>query len=181
MTIQKRTTKEILEQNRARSIPPLLQRTSIWLHDIRSLYNVGSAFRSADAFGIDKIHLSGYTPHPPRPEISKTALGAEEYVTWTAHEQSVQAIKECKQKGEYVVAIEQTWQSHPLDRFMPPQNNNVCLIFGSEVTGLDEELLQLSDECIEIPQFGQKHSLNVSVSIGVVLYHVYLKSLSQSG
>ncbi len=180
MTIQKRTTKEILKQNRARTVPPLLQKTSIWLHDIRSLYNVGSAFRTADAFGIKKIHLSGYTPHPPRPEISKTALGGEEYVSWAAHGNSVDALKKRKEEGEHLVAVEQTRQSRPIHQFIPPKDTGVCLVFGSEVTGLDGDLLELSDECVEIPQFGEKHSFNVSVTIGMVLYHVYMISLSQT-
>ncbi len=174
MTVVKRTTKEILNRNLARAKPPLLDRTTLWLHDIRSMYNVGSAFRTGDAFGINQICLSGYTPQPPRPEISKTALGAEKCVTWNHYSNGAEALSNMKAQDSYLVSIEQTNHSKPLTDFHLPEQRPVILIFGNEVTGLDEDILHLANEYIEIPQFGQKHSFNVSVSIGIVLYHIFL-------
>lgn len=176
MNIQKRSTKEILTQNRGRGTSPLIARTSVWLHNIRSLFNVGSAFRTADAFGVEALHLSGFTPLPPRPEISKTALGAQQHVPWKAHEDAGASLDELKSKGTMIVAIEQTNRSKLLPEFLPPKNKPLCLIFGSEVSGIDNQLLPLADEWVEIPQFGEKHSFNISVSIGIVLYHIYFQS-----
>ena len=177
MNVKKRSTKEILNNNLSRSCPDLMQKTSLWLHNIRSQHNVGSAFRTSDGFGLTQIHLSGYTPQPPKPQLSKTALGADEYLNWHFHREATRALATYKQQGTHLVAIEQTHESKPLPEFTPKVATPVLLLFGNEVTGLDQSVLDICDEYIEIPQYGQKHSFNISVSIGIVLYHTYLKSL----
>lgn len=140
------------------------------------MHNVGSAFRTADAFGIPEIILSGYTPAPPRPEISKTALGAEEFVKWSHAEQIHGKVDELKKTGFQIAGIEQTDTSRLLTQYQPSSHKNTCFVFGNEVTGIEEELLLLCDEVVEIPQFGKKHSFNVSVSIGIVLYDRLIKA-----
>jgi len=168
MSSRKRSTKEILKQNMDRSAPERMQKLIVFLHDIRSLHNVGAVFRNADAFGIKKIILSGVTPAPPRPEITKTAIGAEKHVSWQTTDEPVDALEKIKQKHA-VIGIEQTDTSTLLPDFEIP-DRPLCLVFGNEVTGIDELLLPLIDSFMEIPQYGHKHSLNVSVATGVVLY-----------
>lgn len=173
MSIEKLSTKEILQRNLARSAPPPMQRVVIFLHDVRSLHNVGAVFRNADAFGIDKILLSGVSPTPPRPEISKTAIGAEKFVSWESVREPLEKLEQLK-KQYTLLGIEQTRQSQLLPDFKPtPQP--LCLVFGNEVTGIDSRLLPLIDRFVEIPQYGNKHSLNVSVATGVVLYGILQK------
>lgn len=168
MNLNKTHTREILKQNQRRTPPELFRKSKIILHNIRSMHNVGAAFRNADAFGIGEIILSGYTPSPPRPEISKTAIGAEENVAWT--EASDFAPLYQTHHGAYqFIGIEQTTLSKPLAEFKLPETP-FCLVFGNEVTGIDEELLPMMDQFVEIHQYGLKHSLNVSVSIGICLY-----------
>lgn len=171
--LKKRSTKEILEQNLERR-SPLRNTFILWLHNIRSLHNVGAAFRSADAFGIKQIWLSGYTPVPPRPEITKTAIGAEEHVPWKQITAIDQASKELKTRGYTILGLEQTHNSTLIHKYTP-QTQNICLVLGNEVTGISDEILQHIDEAIEIPQFGMKHSLNVSVAAGVALYAFFSK------
>lgn len=166
---KKRNTKQILSNNLARKPHSILSGSLLFLHNLRSMHNIGSAFRSADAFGIDKIILSGYSPLPPRPEISKTAIGAEENVTWEYSENPIDTLSALKQQGYIILGIEQTENSILLPEYQP-KNQNHCLIFGNEVTGIDDNLLNFCDHTLEIPQFGQKHSLNVSVSLGITLY-----------
>ncbi|MDX1670789.1 MAG: TrmH family RNA methyltransferase [Balneolaceae bacterium] len=173
MSTQKLSTRQILEQNLQRTAPASLQRTSILLHNVRSMHNVGAAFRSADAFGISRILLSGFTPAPPRPEISKTAIGAEKHVEWEQLD-GKDAIAALKQTVT-LIGVEQTSQSVLLPDYQPPVSRDLCLLFGNEVTGIDEELFPHIDAFVEIPQYGHKHSLNVSVSIGVVLYAMLQK------
>lgn len=144
------------------------------MHNIRSMHNVGSAFRSCDAFGVHELWLSGYTPIPPRPEITKTALGAEDYVAWKQIDDLPSAVNLLKENGYSIVALEQTDSSIPLDAYHISAKPT-CLILGNEVTGIDTELLHYADACVEIPQFGMKHSLNVSVAAGVALYAFYEK------
>jgi tRNA G18 (ribose-2'-O)-methylase SpoU len=168
MTIDKLSTKEILIKNKSRTPPGKMADLIILLHNVRSLHNVGAVFRNADAFGIDKIILSGVTPTPPRPEISKTAIGAEKFVKWKSIDEPGNQIDELKKKYA-LVGVEQTKSSTPLTDYTVP-DQPLCLVFGNEVTGIDEEILPLIDEFIEIPQYGNKHSLNVSVATGVVLY-----------
>jgi 23S rRNA (guanosine2251-2'-O)-methyltransferase len=171
--LKKLTTKEILQQNLKRS-SPLKDNFILWLHDIRSLHNVGAVFRCADAFGISELWLSGITPVPPRPEITKTAIGAEEYVTWKKIDDEFAAISELKKNRYMVLGLEQTDNSI-LIQDIDTSANAVCLIVGNEVTGIDSKLLAHLDASVEIPQFGMKHSLNVSVAAGVALYAFLMK------
>lgn len=166
--MKKLSTKQILSKNQERN-SPLRDHFILWLHDIRSLHNVGAAFRNADAFGIHQLWLSGFTPSPPRPEITKTAIGAEEHVIWKKIENEVETIQQLKKDGYSILALEQTDQSIPIHKY-EPAGKPICLILGNEVTGVDEMLLSRIDDAVEIPQFGMKHSLNVSVASGVALY-----------
>lgn len=168
--VSKLTTKEILSQNKKRSAPEKMQQLVAVLHDVRSMHNIGAAFRNADAFGIKKLILSGFSPCPPRPEITKTAIGAEEFVSWESTDSITDILRELKNEGYLVVGLEQTDQSVMITEYQPPTIKNICLVFGNEVTGLDESLLPLIDTFVEIPQYGNKHSLNVSVTVGVTLY-----------
>jgi len=171
--LKKLTTKQILRRNQERS-SPLADQFILWLHDIRSLHNVGAAFRSADAFGIKELWLSGFTPTPPRPEITKTAIGAEEHVSWKKIEHELKAIQQLKKNNYTILGLEQTENSFPLQDYKITENP-ICLILGNEVTGIDQKLLDHLDAAIEIPQFGMKHSLNVSVAAGVALYAFFEK------
>lgn len=168
--MNKLTTKEILKENLSRTPPKKLSSLKVLVHNIRSLHNVGSIFRSADAFGVSEIILSGYTPTPPRPEINKTAIGAEEFMEWSYVEEGSEAILKLKKEGYYITGLEQTTDSISLPDFEPKSYDKICIVLGNEVTGIDNELLPLIDRFVAIPQFGQKHSLNVSVAAGVVLY-----------
>ena len=140
------------------------------------MHNVGAAFRSADAFGIKELWLSGFTPAPPRPEISKTAIGAEEHVPWKQIKNEEKAISELKKLNYTLLGLEQTDESILIQKYQITEKP-ICLILGNEVTGIDAELLPYLDNSIEIPQFGMKHSLNVSVAAGVALYAFLSKSL----
>jgi len=171
--LKKLSTKQILQKNQEK-ISPLRDHFILWLHDIRSLHNVGAAFRNADAFGIHQLWLSGFTPTPPRPEITKTAIGAEEHVEWKKVEHEIEAIRSLKKQGYTVLALEQTDQSIPIDQYAVTEKP-VCLILGNEVTGVADHLLPEIDTSVEISQFGMKHSLNVSVASGVALYAFYEK------
>jgi len=145
------------------------------LDNIRSLNNIGSAFRTADAFRIEKIILTGISGKPPHREINRTALGATESVTWIYEEDALTAVRELKQKGYAIICVEQTTKSISLDDFEFKGGNPVCLIFGNEVSGVAEEILMESNYVIEIPQQGTKHSFNVAVSIGIVLWDLFQK------
>ena len=145
----------------------------VMLDNVRSLNNVGSAFRTADAFAAEKIILTGITGTPPHREIQKTALGATESVTWEYEGNTAQAIQKLKQNGYTILAIEQTNKSQSLQSFKPESDKKYCFIFGNEVSGVSEEALALVDGCLEIPQGGTKHSLNISVCVGIILWHVY--------
>ncbi|MDZ7660253.1 RNA methyltransferase [Fodinibius sp.] len=166
----KLSTKEILKQNLERTIPGHLNKLKIILHNVRSMHNVGAAFRSADAFGIDEIIISGYTPTPPRPEIAKTAIGAQKHVDWQQVEHPRKHIETLKEKGYRLVGLEQMTDSILLPDYTIPKEQDICLVFGNEVTGVDENILSYIDDFVEIPQYGHKHSLNVSVTVGVALY-----------
>jgi 23S rRNA (guanosine2251-2'-O)-methyltransferase len=141
------------------------------LDDVRSMHNVGSAFRTCDAFGAEAIYLCGYTPTPPHRDIHKTALGAEDSVKWQHFATTMEAIDHVKKQGYIVYAIEQAHNSISLNE-LNYNSEKIALVFGNEVTGVNEEAIKLSDACIEIPQYGAKHSLNISVSIGVVLWEL---------
>lgn len=147
----------------------------IVLDNIRSMHNVGSAFRTADAFLCEKILLCGITARPPHREIHKTALGATETVDWEYYENSVEAINELKTKGYKIASIEQADDSISLEKFDFTSDQKLALIFGNEVKGVSESLIENSDYVIEIPQYGTKHSINVSVSIGVVIWDLISK------
>lgn len=153
-----------------------LQKTPIIivLDDVRSLNNVGSAFRTSDAFALEKIYLCGITGTPPHREINKTALGATESVDWEYNEDVIKLAKSLKRNGYKIIAIEQADQSCYLDNFMP-DNSKVALIFGNEVTGVTDGIIELADDVVEIRQYGTKHSLNISVSIGIVVWDILTK------
>jgi 23S rRNA (guanosine2251-2'-O)-methyltransferase len=148
------------------------------LDNVRSLHNVGSAFRTADAFLVKKIFLCGITGTPPNRELHKTALGAEESVEWGHFQNAIDALVRLKQEGYKIVSLEQTDKSKQLPEFFPEKNEKYCFIFGNEVFGIDEKLIQNSDILLEIPQYGTKHSLNVSVSVGIVLWDYINKMIS---
>ena len=146
----------------------------IILDDVRSMHNVGSAFRTADAFAVQAIYLCGYTPTPPHRDIRKTALGAEDTVSWQHFNTVAEAIKEAMNQGFNIAAVEQVHGSISLETF----NWNgapLALVFGNEVSGVSDEALALAQHCLEIPQHGSKHSLNISVSVGVVLWELIRK------
>jgi 23S rRNA (guanosine2251-2'-O)-methyltransferase len=142
------------------------------LDNVRSMHNVGSVFRTADAFLISGIWLCGYTPRPPHRDIHKTALGATETVEWKYAENTVTAIQTLKEEGYRIFAVEQVEKSIPLQEFSPGNPGKMVVVFGNEVSGIDPEVLKLCDGSIEIPQFGMKHSLNISVAAGIVLWEI---------
>ncbi len=143
---------------------------TIVLDNIRSLHNVGSVFRTSDAFLIEKVYLCGITATPPHKEIQKTALGATESVDWEYKQNTVDVIQQLKENNYQIISIEQAENSIMLHDFSTKEDTSYALIFGNEVKGVQQEVVSLSDYVIEIPQFGTKHSLNVSVSAGVVVW-----------
>ena len=143
----------------------------IVLDNIRSLNNVGSSFRTADAFLIEAVYLCGVTGSPPKPEIEKTALGATETVSWKYFKSTQDAIDELKLNNYYIASIEQAKDSIMLNQFKKPEEP-LALVFGNEVYGVEQDIINQSNVCIEIPQFGTKHSFNVSVSMGIVLWEM---------
>jgi 23S rRNA (guanosine2251-2'-O)-methyltransferase len=145
---------------------------AVVLDNVRSMHNVGSVFRTADAFLISGIWLCGYTPRPPHRDIHKTALGATETVSWKYAEKTTDAIRQLKVEGYKIFAVEQVEKSIPLQEFSYVKAGKTAVIFGNEVTGIDPEVLKLCDGSIEIPQFGMKHSLNISVAAGIVLWEL---------
>ena len=147
------------------------------LDNVRSMHNVGSVFRTADAFLISSIYLCGYTPKPPHRDIHKTALGATETVKWQYVEKTTDAIKQLKGEGYRVFAVEQVEKSIPLHEFSFENSEKLAIIFGNEVSGVEQEALNLCDGYIEIPQYGMKHSLNISVAAGIVLWELVHKNV----
>ncbi|PZF71231.1 TrmH family RNA methyltransferase [Taibaiella soli] len=142
------------------------------LDDVRSMHNVGSTFRTGDAFAVESIFLCGYTPQPPHRDIHKTALGATETVHWQHFTNTIDAVNEARSKGYKVYAIEQAHNSIALQDFSWNTAEPVAFVFGNEVSGVQEAVMELADGCIEIPQWGAKHSLNISVTVGVVLWEL---------
>ena len=142
------------------------------LDNIRSAHNVGSAFRTADAFKVDKIFLCGICASPPSAEIHKSALGAEESVPWEHCADTLDAIASLRAEGYGIVSVEQTEHSVSLESFIPRKGRKYALVFGNEVDGVQQRVVDASDFSVEIPQYGTKHSLNVSVSVGVVLWQI---------
>lgn len=145
---------------------------TVVLDNIRSGMNVGSIFRSCDAFAIREIILCGITARPPHREIAKTAIGAQDTVKWRYFPKAAEAITSLKREGHYILGVEQTDQSHPLTEVAIEVGQPVAVIVGNEVDGLNEDLLELLDQAIEISQFGTKHSLNVAVCCGIVLWQI---------
>lgn len=145
------------------------------LDNIRSAHNVGSAFRSCDSFKVDKLWLCGICAVPPSAEIRKSALGAEESVPWEYSESTLDALERLREQGYTIISVEQTVGAISLEDFIPEFNQGECrkyaVVFGNEVDGVSQEVVDASDSCLEIPQFGTKHSLNVSVAVGVILWH----------
>lgn len=145
------------------------------LDNIRSLNNIGSVFRTSDAFLIEKIYLCGITAIPPNKEIHKTALGSTESVDWEYREDTLELIQELQQKNIVVASIEQAEESTLLNEFQPNPNEKLAVVFGNEVKGVQQTVVSTSHFCVEIPQLGTKHSLNISVSCGVVLWDLFQK------
>jgi len=147
----------------------------IILDNIRSLNNIGSVFRTSDAFLVEKIYLCGITATPPHNDIRKTALGSTETVDWDYVEHTFELVEKLKAEGVKVISIEQTERATMLNDFQPETNQKYALVFGNEVKGVAQNVVDVSDAVIEIPQFGTKHSLNISVSCGVVVWDVFSK------
>ena len=145
------------------------------LDDVRSAHNVGSVFRTSDAFLIEKIYLCGITPQPPHKEIRKTALGAYESVEWEHNNNVEDCINSLIEKDYYIISIEQAENATYLNDFKAPTDKKLAFVFGNEVKGVNQNIMNKSNECIEIPQHGTKHSFNISVSVGIVLWSVFEK------
>jgi len=148
---------------------------AVVLDSVRSMHNVGSIFRTSDAFAIERLYLCGITGVPPHREIEKTALGATQSVSWVHYADILQAIADLKADGYTIVAIEQAENSIMLNEFEPQADKKYALIFGNEVNGVSDEAMKTIDHCIEIPQFGTKHSFNIVVSAGIVLWDFFSK------
>ena len=152
-----------------------VEKIPVWvvLDNVRSLNNIGSVFRTADAFRLQGIFLCGITATPPHREIHKTALGATESVRWEYRKETHEAIAELKTKGCRILAVEQTEGALRLDRLQLAAGERYALVFGHEIRGVDQLVVDMSDLCIEIPQFGTKHSLNIAVAAGIVIWEVF--------
>ena len=150
---------------------------AVVLDTVRSQHNLGSAFRTCDAFRVAKVCLCGISATPPTPEIHKAALGAEFSVDWAHFDTALEAVAQLRQEGYTIVSVEQTEQATLLQNFRPDPEKHYALVFGNEVRGVDQQVADASDMCLEIPQYGTKHSLNVSVSIGIVLWQIILNRL----
>ena len=160
-----------IEQFKKAEKTPLI----VILDNVRSLNNIGSVFRTCDAFLIEKIYLCGITATPPNKEIHKTALGATDSVAWEYEENTLSAVEKLKEQGVYIISIEQAENSTMLNDFEPNGNQKYAIIFGNEVKGVEQEVVSASDEVIEIPQYGTKHSLNISVSAGIAIWELAMK------
>lgn len=143
------------------------------LDNVRSEMNVGSVFRTADAFIIESVVLCGITSQPPRPEIHKTALGAEESVKWQYYENTLDAVNDLRCKGYKILSIEQVHGSTSLEKFFIKPGEKYAVVFGNEVKGVQQEVVDNSDGCIEIPQLGTKHSLNIANTASIVMWHIF--------
>lgn len=145
------------------------------LDNVRSLNNIGSVFRTSDAFLIEKIYLCGITAKPPHKDIQKTALGATETVTWEYVANTLDLVKKLKQEKINILSVEQAQKSTMLNAFLPKKEKKYAVVFGNEVKGVQQSVVSVSDTVLEIPQLGTKHSLNISVSVGVVLWDLFIK------
>jgi 23S rRNA (guanosine2251-2'-O)-methyltransferase len=149
------------------------------LDDIRSMNNVGSVFRTADAFAVEKIYLCGITATPPHRDIEKTALGATKSVAWSYVEDVIELVKNLQNDGWIVLAVEQVENSLKLNEFKPETNKKYAFVFGNEVFGVNENIVKNADYCLEIPQFGTKHSLNIAVTAGIICWDFVSKQLNE--
>ena len=140
------------------------------LDDVRSMYNIGSVFRTADSFRVEAVYLCGICQTPPSTEIHKTALGAEESVSWKYFQTALEAVSELKKEGYKVLSVEQVEHSTKLQHFVANTEKKYAIVMGNEVKGVKQEVVDASDGCLEIPQLGTKHSMNVSVTAGIVMY-----------
>jgi tRNA G18 (ribose-2'-O)-methylase SpoU len=140
------------------------------LDDVRSMYNIGSVFRTADSFRVEAVYLCGICQTPPSTEIHKTALGAEESVSWKYFQTALEAVSELKKEGYEVLSVEQVEHSTKLQHFVANPEKKYAIVMGNEVKGVKQEVVDASDGCLEIPQLGTKHSMNVSVTSGIVIY-----------
>lgn len=164
---------------------PEQRKIRLLAHNVRSLWNVGSFFRTCDAFAVERLYLTGYTGHPPRKEITKTAIGAEEFVPWEHHTDPIPIIQSLKKDGWQIVALEITPDAIPLDQFPLPSkgegtgegSEKILLLVGHELTGVPQEILSHCDAVTFIPMHGKKESLNVAVAAGIALFHL-AKSMS---
>lgn len=161
--------RDTIEQYRRRQKLPL----AVVLDNVRSLNNIGSIFRTSDALLVDRMMLCGITATPPSPEIHKTALGAEDSVEWEYFENTADAVAELRRRGYTICVLEQVKGSVELNKFMPEPGKKYAIIAGHEVHGVDPGIVNMADVCLEIPQFGTKHSLNVSVSTAIALWHFF--------
>jgi 23S rRNA (guanosine2251-2'-O)-methyltransferase len=148
---------------------------TVVLDNVRSMHNIGSIFRTSDGFAVEQVCLCGITAQPPHREIEKTALGATQSVNWTYFETPLQAVEQLRQDGYQIIAVEQAKNSIMLNEFNPDATKKYALVFGNEVNGVSDEVMQNIDACIEIPQFGTKHSFNIVVSAGIVLWDFFAK------
>ena len=148
---------------------------AVVLDNVRSMHNIGSIFRTSDGFAVEQVCLCGITAQPPHREIEKTALGATQSVSWTYFATPLEAVAKLRAEGYKIIAIEQAENSIMLNTFTPGANEKYALIFGNEVNGVSDEVMQQIDACIEIPQFGTKHSFNIVVSAGIVLWDFFSK------
>ena len=146
---------------------------AVVLDNVRSMHNIGSIFRTADGFAVEQICLCGITAQPPHREIEKTALGATQSIVWKYYETTLGAVDELRKEGHMIIAIEQAENSTMLHEFKPVADKKYALIFGNEVNGVSDDVMTMIDTCIEIPQFGTKHSFNIVVSAGIVLWDFY--------
>ena len=140
------------------------------LDDVRSMYNIGSVFRTCDTFRVEALYLCGICQTPPSTEIHKTALGAEDSVSWKYFKTTLEAVAELRKEGYQILSIEQVEHSTKLQTFIPQKGQRYAVILGNEVKGVHQEVVDISDGCLEIPQLGTKHSMNVSVTAGIIIY-----------
>ncbi len=160
-----------IEEFKSRDKTPII----LVLDNVRSALNVGSAFRTSDAFALKKICLCGITARPPHKEILKTAIGATESVDWEYFKDTKAAVQQLKSDGFLIAGVEQAEERTWLQDFQPPKDQPLALVFGNEVTGVSDEVMELLDVCLEVPQLGTKHSLNISVCIGLVVWDLFSK------
>jgi len=165
-----------VEEFRASDKMPIV----VVLENIRSAYNVGSVFRTSDAFLVEAIYVTGYSAKPPHKEVKKTALGAEDSVNWQHFSNAQEAIEDLKSKGYRVYAIEQVENSVFLNKLNWNGNDKLALVFGNEVTGVEQTTISICDNCLEIPQLGMKHSLNIATAAGVVLWEMVRQKLNSN-